>query len=75
MDASVRDGRFDNRMQGIGLKPEQYESRMAGASVAAGSTCRAEAGRRWSTWGGMSVQRGDHAYRNVGGQLGMRVRW
>ncbi|WP_338092381.1 autotransporter outer membrane beta-barrel domain-containing protein [Stenotrophomonas rhizophila] len=32
-------------------------------------------GRRWSAWGGMSVQRGDHAYRNVGGQLGMRVRW
>ena len=32
-------------------------------------------GQRWGAWGGMSVQRGDHGYRNVGGQLGLRMAW
>ncbi|WP_295569432.1 hypothetical protein [uncultured Stenotrophomonas sp.] len=25
--------------------------------------------------GGLSVQRGDHGYRNVGGQVGVRMAW
>ncbi|WP_447906242.1 autotransporter family protein [Stenotrophomonas sepilia] len=30
---------------------------------------------RWSAWGGISAQRGDHGYRNMGGQVGMRMAW
>ena len=177
IDANLQFGRFDNRVQGIGLEPEHYDSRMASASLetgytfnvwqgtasalyvqpqlqlshvdfradrhvesngtvidhadagglsgrlgvrvfghgtAAGNTVqpylrvnwlrgsgtstlqfngdtlgadvprnRYEAtagaelklGQRWGTWGGVSVQRGDHGYRNVGGQLGLRMAW
>lgn len=32
-------------------------------------------GQRWGAWAGMTVQRGDHGYRNVGGQVGMRMVW
>ncbi|WP_117309524.1 autotransporter outer membrane beta-barrel domain-containing protein [Stenotrophomonas sp. G4] len=177
VDANVQYGRFDNRVQGIGLEPEQYDSRTTSASLEAGYTFnvwqgessqlylqpqlqlsyvdfradrhvehngtvidRADAGglngrvgvrvfgggtaagsvvqpylgvnwlrgsgtsalqfngdtlgadvprnryevqagaelklgQRWNAWGGLSVQRGDHAYRNVGGQLGLRMAW
>ncbi|WP_414539788.1 autotransporter outer membrane beta-barrel domain-containing protein [Stenotrophomonas forensis] len=30
---------------------------------------------RLGAWGGLSAQRGDHGYRNVGGQLGVRLAW
>ena len=177
IDANLQYGRFDNRVQGIGLEPEHYDSRVASASLEAGYTFNvwqgaasalyvqpqmqltyadyradrhvetngtvidhAEAGglsgrlgarvfghgtaagnivqpylgvnwlrgsgtsalqfngdtlgadvprnryevqagaelklgQRWNAWGGLSVQRGDHAYRNVGGQVGLRMAW
>jgi autotransporter family porin len=177
MDANLQYGRFDNRVQGIGLAPEHYDSRMASASLetgytfsvwqgtasalhvqpqlqlshvdfradrhvesngtvidhadagglsgrlgvrvfghgtAAGNTVQPylgvnwlrgsgtntlqfngdtlgadvprnryevqagaelKLGHRWGAWGGVSVQRGDHRYRNVGGQLGLRMAW
>lgn len=177
VDGSVQYGRFDNRVQGIGLEPEHYDSRMASASLETGYTFNAwqgtasvlyvqpqlqlsyvnfradrhveangtvidhadagglsgrvgvlvfghrtaagntvqpylgvnwlrgsgtntlqfngdtlgadvprnryevqagaevKLGQRWGAWGGMSVQRGDHGYRNVGGQLGLRMAW
>lgn len=177
VDANVQYGRFDNRVQGIGLEPEQYDSRTISTSLEAGYTFsvwqgassqlylqpqlqlsyaefradrhvehngtvidRADAGglngrvgvrvfgggtaagsvvqpylgvnwlrgsgtsalqfngdtlgadvprnryevqagaelklgQRWGAWGGVSVQRGDHAYRNVGGQVGLRMAW
>ncbi len=177
IDANLQHGRFDNRVQGIGLEPEHYDSRMASASLETGYTFNAwqgtasvlyvqpqlqlnyvnfradrhveangtvidhadagglsgragvrvyghgtaagntvqpylgvnwlrasgtstlqfngdtlgadvprnryevlagaevKLGQRWGAWGGMSVQRGDHGYRNVGGQLGLRMAW
>lgn len=177
IDANLQYGRFDNRVQGIGLEPEHYDSRMASASLetgytfsvwqstasalyvqpqlqlsyvdfradrhvetngtmidqadagglsgrvglrvfghgtAAGNTMQPylgvnwlrgsgtntlqfngdtlgadvprnryevqagtelKLGQRWGAWGGMSVQRGDHGFRNVGGQLGLRMAW
>ncbi|SET54513.1 autotransporter family protein [Stenotrophomonas indicatrix] len=177
VDANVQYGRFDNRIRGVGLEPEQYDSRTTSASLEAGYTFnvwqgessqlylqpqlqlsyadfradrhvehngtvidRADAGglngrvgvrvfghgtatgnivqpylgvnwlrgsgtstlqfngdtlgadvprnryevqagaelklgQRWNAWGGLSVQRGDHAYRNVGGQVGLRMAW
>lgn len=177
VDAALQYGRFDNRVQGIGLEPERYDSRMASASLetgytftvwqgptsalyvqpqlqlshvdfradrhvesngtvvdhadagglsgrlgvrvfghgtAAGNTVQPylsvnwlrgsgsstlqfngetlgadvprnryemqagaelKLGQRWGAWGGVSVQRGDHGYRNVGGQVGLRMAW
>jgi len=177
VDANVQYGRFDNRVRGVGLEPEQYDSRTTSASLEAGYTFnvwqgessqlylqpqlqlsyadfradrhvehngtvidRADAGglngrvgvrvfgggtaagsvvqpyigvnwlrgsgtsalqfngetlgaevprnryevqagaelklgQRWGAWGGMTVQRGDHGYRNVGGQVGLRMAW
>lgn len=177
IDANLQYGRFDNRVKGVGLEPEQYDSRTASASLEAGYTFnvwqgassqlylqpqlqlsyadfradrhvehngtvidRADAGglngrvgvrvfgggtaagnvvqpymgvnwlrgsgtsalqfngdrlgadvprnryevqagaqlklgQRWSAWGDLSVQRGDHGYRNVGGQVGLRMAW
>ncbi|MNC75276.1 hypothetical protein D3C75_1267800 [compost metagenome] len=57
---------FNGETLGADMPRNRYEVQ-AGAEL--------KLGQRWSAWGGMSVQRGDHAYRNVGGQLGMRVRW
>ncbi|WP_313145358.1 autotransporter outer membrane beta-barrel domain-containing protein [Stenotrophomonas sp.] len=177
VDATVQFGRFDNRVQGIGLEPEHYDSRVATASLemghtfnvwqgaasvlyvqpqlqltyadyradrhmeangtvidhadagglsgrlgvrvfghgtAAGNTVQPylgvnwlrgsgtstlqfnddtlgadvprnryevqagaelKLGQRWGAWGGLSVQRGDNGYRNVGGQVGVRMAW
>ncbi|WP_099488437.1 autotransporter outer membrane beta-barrel domain-containing protein [Stenotrophomonas maltophilia] len=177
MDANLQYGRFDNRVQGIGLEPEHYDSRAASASLetgytfnvwqgstsalyvqpqlqlshvdfrsdrhvesngtvidhadagglsgrlgvrvfghgtAAGNTVQPylgvnwlrgsgtstlqfngdrlgadlprnryemqagaelKLGQRWGAWGGVSVQRGDGGYRNVGGQVGLRMAW
>ncbi|MEI2260450.1 autotransporter outer membrane beta-barrel domain-containing protein [Stenotrophomonas indicatrix] len=177
IDATLQYGRFDNRVQGIGLEPEHYDSRMASASLETGHTfnvwqgaasalyvqpqlqlsyadfradrhvesngtvidsadagglsgrlgvrvfghgtaagnivqpylgvnwlrgsgtstlqfngdtlgadvprnryevqagAELKLGQRLGTWGGLSVQRGDHGYRNVGGQLGLRMAW
>ena len=177
IDASLQHGRFDNRVQGIGLEPEHYASRTASASLETGYTfnvwqgttsalyvqpqlqlthadfrtgrhvetngtvvdhadagglsgrlgmrvfghgteagntvqpylsvnwlrdsgtstlqfngdtlgadvprsryevqagAELKLGQRWGAWGGLSMQRGDHGYRNVGGQLGMRMAW
>ncbi|MCI1075600.1 autotransporter outer membrane beta-barrel domain-containing protein [Stenotrophomonas maltophilia] len=177
VDATVQFGRFDNRVQGIGLEPEHYDSRVATASLeightfnvwqgaanvlyvqpqlqltyadyradrhmeangtvidhadagglsgrlgvrvfghgtAAGNTVQPylgvnwlrgsgtstlqfnddtlgadvprnryevqagaelKLGQRWNAWGGLSVQRGEHGYRNVGGQVGVRMAW
>jgi autotransporter family porin len=177
IDANLQYGRFDNRVQGIGLEPEHYDSRMTSASLEAGYTfnvwqgaasalyvqpqlqlshvnyrgdrhvetngtvidhadvgglsgrlgvrvfghgtapgntvqpylgvnwlrgsgtstlqfncdtlgadvprnryevqagAELKLGQRWGAWGGMTVQRGDHGYRNVGGQVGLRMAW
>ena len=177
MDANLQYGRFDNRVQGIGLEPEHYDSRMVSASLEAGYTfnvwqgpasalyvqpqlqlnhvdfradrhvesngtvidhadagglsgrlgvrvfghgtaagntvqpylgvnwlrgsgtstlqfngdtlgadvprnryevqagAELKLGQRWGAWGGVSVQHGDYGYRNVGGQLGLRMAW
>ncbi|MCF3501656.1 autotransporter outer membrane beta-barrel domain-containing protein [Stenotrophomonas maltophilia] len=177
VDATMQFGRFDNRVQGIGLEPEHYDSRVATASLeightfnvwqgaanvlyvqpqlqltyadyradrhmeangtvidhadagglsgrlgvrvfghgtAAGNTVQPylgvnwlrgsgtstlqfnddtlgadvprnryevqagaelKLGQRWNAWGGLSVQRGEHGYRNVGGQVGVRMAW
>ncbi|TDB35077.1 autotransporter outer membrane beta-barrel domain-containing protein [Stenotrophomonas sp. TEPEL] len=32
-------------------------------------------GIRWGAWAGVTVQRGEQDYRNVGGQLGVRMAW
>ncbi len=57
---------FNGETLGADLPRDRYEVQ-AGAEL--------KLGQRWSAWGGMSLQRGDHDYRTVGGQLGMRVRW
>lgn len=177
VDANVQYGRFDNRVRGVGLEPEQYDSRTTSASLEAGYTfsvwqgaasalymqpqlqltyagyradrhvetngtvidhadaggfsgrlgarvfghgtaagnivqpylgvnwlrgsgtsalqfngetlgaevprnryevqagAELKLGQRWGAWGGMTVQRGDHGYRNVGGQVGLRMAW
>ena len=177
MDANLQYGRFDNRVQGIGLEPEHYDSRAASASLETGYTfnvwqgstsalyvqpqlqlshvdfrsdrhvesngtvidhadagglsgrlgvrvfghgteagntvqpylgvnwlrgsgtstlqfngdrlgadvprnryemqagAELKLGQRWGAWGGVSVQRGDYGYRNLGGQLGLRMAW
>ncbi|MEG0192445.1 MAG: autotransporter outer membrane beta-barrel domain-containing protein [Stenotrophomonas sp.] len=177
VDANVQSGRFDNRVQGIGLEPEHYDSRVATASLEVGHTfnvwqgagsalyvqpqlqltyadyradrhvetngtvvddadvgglsgrlgmrvfghgaaagtivqpylgvnwlrgsgtstlqfngdtlgadvprnryevqagAELKLGQRWGAWGGLSAQRGDHGYRNVGGQVGVRMAW
>ncbi|HGM5883354.1 MAG: autotransporter outer membrane beta-barrel domain-containing protein [Stenotrophomonas maltophilia] len=31
--------------------------------------------QRLGAWGGLSMQRGDHGYRDVGGQVGVRLAW
>ncbi|WP_414604932.1 autotransporter outer membrane beta-barrel domain-containing protein, partial [Stenotrophomonas sp. AR029] len=38
IDAALQYGRFDNRVQGVGLAPEHYDSRMASASLETGYT-------------------------------------
>ncbi len=177
IDATLQYGRFDNRVQGIGLAPERYDSRMASASLETGYTfnvwqgaaralyvqpqlqlshvdfradrhvesngtvidhadagglsgrlgvrvfghgtasgntvqpylgvnwlrgsgtstlqfnddtlgadlprnryevqagAELKLGQRWGAWGGVSAQRGDYGYRNVGAQLGLRMAW
>ncbi|MEN5261419.1 autotransporter outer membrane beta-barrel domain-containing protein [Stenotrophomonas hibiscicola] len=177
VDANLQHGRFDNRVQGIGLAPEHYDSRMASVSLETGYTfnvwqgaasalyvqpqlqlshvdfradrhvesngtvidhadagglsgrlgvrvfghgiaadnavqpylgvnwlrgsgastlqfngdtlgadvprnryevqagAELKLGQRWGAWGGLTVQRGDRGYRNVGGQLGLRKAW
>ncbi|WP_329847285.1 autotransporter outer membrane beta-barrel domain-containing protein [Stenotrophomonas sepilia] len=177
VDAALQYGRFDNRVQGIGLEPERYDSGMASASLetgytftvwqgptsalyvqpqlqlshvdfradrhvesngtvvdqadagglsgrlgvrvfghgtAAGNTVQPylgvnwlrgsgsstlqfngetlcadvprnryevqagaelKLGQRWGAWGGVSVQRGEGGYRNVGAQVGLRMAW
>lgn len=38
MDANLQYGRFDNRVQGIGLEPENYDSHMASVALEGGYT-------------------------------------
>jgi len=57
---------FNGETLGADMPRDRYEVQ-AGAEL--------KLGQRWSAWGGMSLQRGAYDYRNVGGQLGMRVRW
>ncbi|HID8538888.1 TPA: autotransporter outer membrane beta-barrel domain-containing protein [Stenotrophomonas maltophilia] len=58
--------RFNGDTLGADVPRNRYE-------VQAGAELRL--GQRWGAWGGVSVQRGDHGYRNVGGQLGLRMAW
>ncbi len=55
---------FNQDVPGADVPHNRYEMQ-AGAEL--------KLGQRWGAWGGMTVQRGDHGYRNVGGQLGVRM--
>ncbi|QII27769.1 autotransporter outer membrane beta-barrel domain-containing protein [Stenotrophomonas maltophilia] len=57
---------FNGQTLGADVPRNRYEVQ-AGAEL--------KLGQRWGAWGGMTVQHGDHGYRNVGGQVGMRVAW
>ncbi|WP_414492695.1 autotransporter outer membrane beta-barrel domain-containing protein, partial [Stenotrophomonas maltophilia] len=57
---------FNQDVLGADVPRNRYEVQ-AGAEL--------KLGQRWGAWGGMTVQRGDHGYRNVGGQLGVRMAW
>lgn len=57
---------FNGQTLGADVPRNRYEVQ-AGAEL--------KLGQRWGMWGGLTVQRGDHGYRNVGGQMGMRVAW
>ncbi|MCU1124443.1 autotransporter outer membrane beta-barrel domain-containing protein, partial [Stenotrophomonas maltophilia] len=69
-----------NWLRGSGSSTLQFNGATLGADVPrnryevqAGAELRL--GQRWGAWGGVSVQRGDYGYRNVGGQLGLRRAW
>lgn len=57
---------FNGQTLGADMPRNRYEVQ-AGAEL--------KLGQHWGGWGGITVQRGDHGYRNVGGQVGMRMAW
>nr|WP_253902087.1 autotransporter outer membrane beta-barrel domain-containing protein [Stenotrophomonas maltophilia] len=57
---------FDGETLGADVPRNRYEMQ-AGAEL--------KLGQRWGAWGGVSVQRGEGGYRNVGGQVGLRMAW
>lgn len=69
-----------NWLRGSGTSTLQFNGDMLGADVPRNryevqAGAELKLGQRWGAWGGVSVQRGDHGYRNVGGQLGLRRAW
>lgn len=67
-------------LRGSGTSTLQFNGDMLGADVPRNryevqAGAELKLGQRWGAWGGVSVQRGDHGYRNVGGQLGLRMAW
>lgn len=69
-----------NWLRGSGTSTLQFNGDTLGADVPRNryevqAGAELKLGQRWGAWGGLSVQRGDHAYRNVGGQVGVRMAW
>lgn len=69
-----------NWLRGSGTSMVQFNGDSVGADVPRNryevqAGAELKLGQRWGAWGGMTVQRGDHGYRNVGGQLGVRMAW
>ncbi|HEL2980199.1 TPA: autotransporter outer membrane beta-barrel domain-containing protein [Stenotrophomonas maltophilia] len=64
--SGTRTLQFNDDTLGAGLPRNRYEVQ-AGAALTLG--------QRWGAWGGVSAQRGDYGYRNVGAQLGLRMAW
>lgn len=69
-----------NWLRGSGTSTLQFNDDTLGADVPRNryevqAGAELKVGQRWGAWGGLSVQRGDHGYRNVGGQVGVRMAW
>ncbi|WP_329923568.1 autotransporter outer membrane beta-barrel domain-containing protein [Stenotrophomonas geniculata] len=69
-----------NWLRGSGTSTLQFNDDTLGADVPRNryemqAGAELKLGQRWGAWGGLSVQRGDHGYRNVGGQVGVRMAW
>lgn len=69
-----------NWLRGSGTSTLQFNGDTLGADVPRNryevqAGAELKLGQRWGAWGGMTVQRGDHGYRNVGGQVGLRMAW
>ena len=69
-----------NWLRGSGTSTLQFNGDTLGADVPRNryevqAGAELKLGQRWGAWGGLNVQRGDNGYRNVGGQLGVRVAW
>ncbi len=65
-ESSQNSLRFDGERLAGGLPGNRYEAK-AGAALTLG--------QRWSAWGDLGAQRGDHGYREVAAQIGLRARW
>lgn len=69
-----------NWLRGSGTSTLQFNDDTLGADVPRNryevqAGAELKLGQRWNAWGGLSVQRGEHGYRNVGGQVGARMAW
>ena len=69
-----------NWLRGSGTSALQFNGDRLGADVPRNryevqAGAQLKLSQRWSAWGDLSVQRGDHGYRNVGGQVGLRMAW
>jgi autotransporter family porin len=69
-----------NWLRGSGTSTLQFNGDTLGADVPRNryevqAGAELKLGQRWGAWGGLTVQRGDHGYRNVGGQVGLRMAW
>nr|WP_313310880.1 autotransporter outer membrane beta-barrel domain-containing protein [Stenotrophomonas geniculata] len=69
-----------NWLRGSGTSTLQFNDDTLGADVPRNryemqAGAELKLGQRWGAWGGLSVQRGEHGYRNVGGQVGVRMAW
>nr|WP_312392521.1 autotransporter outer membrane beta-barrel domain-containing protein [Stenotrophomonas geniculata] len=69
-----------NWLRGSGTSTLQFNDDTLGADVPRNryemqAGAELKLGQRWGAWGGLSVQRGDHGYRNVGGQVDVRMAW
>ncbi|WP_322547979.1 autotransporter outer membrane beta-barrel domain-containing protein [Stenotrophomonas geniculata] len=69
-----------NWLRGSGTSRLQFNDDTLGADVPRNryevqAGAELKLGQRWGAWGGLSVQRGEHGYRNVDGQVGVRMAW
>lgn len=69
-----------NWLRGSGTSTLQFNDEALGADVPRNryevqAGAELKLGQHWRAWGGLGVQRGDHGYRNVAGQVGVRMAW